>query len=256
MATNIDLALEDEKKAFKAYLTTKNVSEKSANVAVSKAFGIWKLKDKETFDKLMRSDNFEKDAKALLVEIYNGSEKKAAAYYSELKRYYIYYLEKNGLPVPGEIKNPKPGRKPGTASKKKATRKTAAKKTTAKKAAEKTEKKATVKKAAAKKATAAKKTTAKKAVAAKKTTAKKTVKAAATKTAALKRGRKPAAAKASAAKKTAVKKTAGRKAAVRTSAKKTASRSVSSSSNAALVKAINELNKTLAPIAKLAQKLK
>ncbi|MBP5164177.1 MAG: hypothetical protein ILP08_01960 [Lachnospiraceae bacterium] len=250
MATNIDLALEDEKKAFKAYLTTKNVSEKSANVAVSKAFGIWKLKDKETFDKLMRSENFEKDAKALLVEIYNGSEKKAAAYYSELKRYYIYYLEKNGLPVPSEIKNPKPGRKPGTASKKKATRKTAAKKTTAKKAAEKTEKKATVKKAAAKK------TTAKKAVAAKKTTAKKTVKAAATKTAALKRGRKPAAAKASAAKKTAVKKTAGRKAAVRTTAKKSAARSVSSSSNAALVKAINELNKTLAPIAKLAQKLK
>ena len=250
MATNIDLALEDEKKAFKAYLTTKNVSEKSANVAVSKAFGIWKLKDKETFDKLMRSENFEKDAKALLVEIYNGSEKKAAAYYSELKRYYIYYLEKNGLPVPSEIKNPKPGRKPGTASKKKATRKTAAKKTTAKKAAEKTEKKATVKKAAAKK------TTAKKAVAAKKTTAKKTVKAAATKTAALKRGRKPAAAKASAAKKTAVKKTAGRKAAVRTTAKKSVARSVSSSSNAALVKAINELNKTLAPIAKLAQKLK
>lgn len=250
MAANIDLALEDEKKAFKAYLTTKNVSEKSANVAVSKAFGIWKLKDRETFDKLMRSDNFEKDAKALLVEIYNGSEKKAAAYYSELKRYYIYYLEKNGLPVPSEIKNPKPGRKPGTASKKKATRKTAAKKTTAKKAAKKTEKKATVKKAAAKK------TTAKKAVAAKKTTAKKTVKAAATKTAAPKRGRKPAAAKATAAKKTAVKKTAGRKAAVRTSAKKTASRSVSSSSNAALVKAINELNKTLAPIAKLAQKLK
>ena len=250
MAANIDLALEDEKKAFKAYLTTKNVSEKSANVAVSKAFGIWKLKDRETFDKLMRSDNFEKDAKALLVEIYNGSEKKAAAYYSELKRYYIYYLEKNGLPVPSEIKNPKPGRKPGTASKKKATRKTAAKKTTAKKAAKKTEKKATVKKAAAKK------TTAKKAVAAKATTAKKTVKAAATKTAAPKRGRKPAAAKATAAKKTAVKKTAGRKAAVRTTAKKSAARSVSSSSNAALVKAINELNKTLAPIAKLAQKLK
>lgn len=253
MAANIDLALEDEKKAFKAYLTTKNVSEKSANVAISKAFGIWKLKDKETFDKLMKSDNFEKDAKALLVEIYNGNERKAAAYYSELKRYYIYYLEKNGLPVPSEIKNPKPGRKPGTASKKKATRKTAAKKTakkTAKKAVKMTEKKAAVKK------TAAKKTTAKKAVAAKATTAKKTVKAAATKTAAPKRGRKPVAAKASTAKKTAVKKTAGRKAAVRTSAKKTASRSVSSSSNAALVKAINELNKTLAPIAKLAQKLK
>ncbi|MBQ3902196.1 MAG: hypothetical protein II745_02350, partial [Lachnospiraceae bacterium] len=149
MAANIDLALEDEKKAFKAYLTTKNVSEKSANVAISKAFGIWKLKDKETFDKLMRSDNFEKDAKALLVEIYNGNERKAAAYYSELKRYYIYYLEKNGLPVPSEIKNPKPGRKPGTASKKKATRKTAAKKTakkTAKKAVKMTEKKAAVKK--------------------------------------------------------------------------------------------------------------
>ena len=252
MATSIDLALEDEKKAFKAYLLSKNVSEKSANVAVSKAFGVWKLKDKESFEKLMKSNDFEKDAKALLVEIYKGNEKKAAAYYSELKRYYIYYLEKNGLPVPSEIKNPKPGRKPGTASKKKTSaKKTTAKKTAAKKAISKkaTAKKTTAKKAAVKKA-AANKTTAKKAVA-KKTTAK-----VAEKTAAPKRGRKTAAAKASVAKKTTVKKTAGRKATVRTAARKPAAKKAVSSSNAALVKAINELNKTLAPIAKLASKLK
>ena len=93
MAANVDLALEEEKKAFKEYLLKKNVSDKSANVALSKAFGIWKLKDRETFEALMKSDNFEKDAKALLVEIYNGNEKKAAAYYSELKRYFIYYSE-------------------------------------------------------------------------------------------------------------------------------------------------------------------
>ena len=250
MAASIDLALEEEKKAFKAYLLSKNVSEKSANVAVSKAFGIWKLKDKEAFEKLMKSNDFEKDAKALLVEIYKGNEKKAAAYYSELKRYYIYYLEKNNLPVPSEIRNPKPGRKPGSVSKKKSaakkTVKKAAKKTTTKKTAAK---KATAKKAAAKKTTATK-TTAKKAA------AKKAVTKTAAKAAAPKRGRKPAAAKAAAAKKAVVKKTAGRKAKVRTAAKKPAAKSVSSSSNAALVKAINELNKTLAPIAKLASKLK
>ena len=240
MAANVDQALEEEKKAFKAYLLTKNVSEKSANVAVSKAFGIWKLKSRETFEGLMKSDNFEKDAKALLVEIYKGNEKKAAAYYSELKRYYIYYLEKNGLPVPAELKNSKPGRKPGSTLKtKKAAAKKTVKKTTKKAAANKTTKKAAAKK------TAAKKTTAKKETA---------------KTTAAKGGRKPAAAKAAtkatAAKKATAKKTAGRKAAVKTTAKKAVARNVSSASNAALVKAINELNKTLAPIAKLAQKLK
>ena len=46
MAAIVDLALEEEKKAFKEYLLTKNVSDKSANVAISKAFGIWKLKDR------------------------------------------------------------------------------------------------------------------------------------------------------------------------------------------------------------------
>lgn len=217
MAANVDLALEEEKKAFKEYLLSKNVSDKSANVALSKAFGIWKLKDRETFEALMKSDNFEKDARALLVEIYKGNEKKASAYYSELRRYYIYYLEKRGLPVPAEIQKAKPGRKPGT--------KNAAKKETAKAA----EKKKPGRKPAAKKtgAKAAVKT------AAKKTAAKKTV-----------------------AKKTTAKKTAGRKPATKAATRRNAAQSSASNSNAALVKAINELNKTLAPIAKLAQKLK
>jgi hypothetical protein len=217
LAANVDLALEEEKKAFKEYLLSKNVSDKSANVALSKAFGIWKLKDRETFEALMKSDNFEKDAKALLVEIYKGNEKKASAYYSELRRYYIYYLKKRGLPVPAEIQKAKPGRKPGT--------KNAAKKETAKAA----EKKKPGRKPAAKK------TGAKAAV---KTTAKKT------------------AVKKTAAKKTTAKKTAGRKPATKAATRRTAAQSTASNSNAALVKAINELNKTLAPIAKLAQKLK
>lgn len=229
MAANVDLALEEEKKAFKEYLLTKNVSDKSANVAISKAFGIWKLKDRETFEGLMKSDNFEKDAKALLVEIYNGNEKKAAAYYSELKRYFVYYREKNGLPVPEEIQNAKPGRKPKDGSK------AAAKKTTKKASSKKTAKKETKdaagkkrgRKSAAEKAVAAKKT-------AKKADAKKTV------------GRKPAAAK----------KAPGRKPAAKTTARAASARNTGSNSNAALVKAINELNKTLAPIAKLASKLK
>lgn len=227
MAAIVDLALEEEKKAFKEYLLTKNVSDKSANVAISKAFGIWKLKDRETFEGLMKSDNFEKDAKALLVEIYNGNEKKAAAYYSELKRYFIYYREKNGLPVPEEIQNAKPGRKPGAGAK----TKTAAKKASSKKTAKKETKDAAGKKrgrkSAAEKAEAAKKT-------AKKADAKKTV------------GRKPAAAK----------KAPGRKPAAKTTARAASARNTGSNSNAALVKAINELNKTLAPIAKLAAKLK
>lgn len=227
MAAIVDLALEEEKKAFKEYLLTKNVSDKSANVAISKAFGIWKLKDRETFEGLMKSDNFEKDAKALLVEIYNGNEKKAAAYYSELKRYFVYYREKNGLPVPEEIQNAKPGRKPGAGAK----TKTAAKKASSKKTAKKETKDAAGKKrgrkSAAEKAVAAKKT-------AKKADAKKTV------------GRKPAAAK----------KAPGRKPAAKTTARAASAGNTGSNSNAALVKAINELNKTLAPIAKLAAKLK
>lgn len=231
MAAIVDLALEEEKKAFKEYLLTKNVSDKSANVAISKAFGIWKLKNRETFEGLMKSDNFEKDAKALLVEIYNGNEKKAAAYYSELKRYFVYYREKNGLPVPEEIQNAKPGRKPGAGSKTKAAAKKTAKKASSKKTAKKETKdtagKKRGRKSAAEKAVAAKKT-------AKKADAKKTV------------GRKPAAAK----------KAPGRKPAAKTTARAASARNTGSNSNAALVKAINELNKTLAPIAKLAAKLK
>ena len=162
-----------------------------------------------------------------MVEIYNGNEKKAAAYYSELKRYFIYYREKNGLPVPEEIQNAKPGRKPGAGAK----TKTAAKKPSSKKTAKKETKDAAGKKrgrkSAAEKAVAAKKT-------AKKADAKKTV------------GRKPAAAK----------KAPGRKPAAKTTARAASARNTGSNSNAALVKAINELNKTLAPIAKLAAKLK
>ena len=231
MAVIVDLALEEEKKAFKAYLMTKNVSDKSANVAVSKAFGIWKLKDRETFEGLMKSDDFEKDARALLVEIYNGNEKKASAYYSELRRYYIYYLEKNGIPVPDGIMNAKPGRKPGTKAKTKTKKAAAGKKPGRKPASKKT---------ASKKTAAAKKPGRK--PAAEKTAAGKTVS-------------KKTAAKA-AAKKSVARKTAGRKPAAKTATKAASSRKTASSSNAALVKAINELNKTLAPIAKLAQKLK
>ncbi len=237
MAAIVDLALEEEKKAFKEYLLTKNVSDKSANVAISKAFGIWKLKDRETFEALMKSDNFEKDAKALLVEIYNGNEKKAAAYYSELKRYFVYYREKNGLPVPEGIQNAKPGRKPKDGSKTKA----AAKKTAKKAAAKKTSKKET-KAAAGKKR--GRKPAAEKAEAAKKTATKKAP------------GRKPAATKKTPGRKVAAaKKTPGRKPATKVVAKTGSARNTTAS-NAALVKAINELNKTLAPIAKLASKLK
>ncbi len=240
LAANVDLALEEEKKAFKEYLLSKNVSDKSANVALSKAFGIWKLKDRETFEALMKSDNFEKDARALLVEIYKGNEKKASAYYSELRRYYIYYLEKRGLPVPAEIQKAKPGRKPGTKNTaKKETAKAAEKKKPGRKPGTKNAAKKETAKAAEKKKPgrkpAAKKTGAKAAV---KTTAKKT------------------AAKKTAAKKTTAKKTAGRKPATKAATRRTAAQSTASNSNAALVKAINELNKTLAPIAKLAQKLK
>ena len=242
MAANVDLALEEEKKAFKEYLLKKNVSDKSANVALSKAFGIWKLKDRETFEALMKSDNFEKDAKALLVEIYNGNEKKAAAYYSELKRYFVYYREKNGLPVPEGIQNAKPGRKPKDGSKTKAAAKKTAKKATAKKTSKKETKAAAGKKRGRKPA-------AEKAEAAKKTAAKKT----ATKKAP---GRKPAATKKTPGRKVAAaKKTPGRKPATKVVAKTGSARNTTAS-NAALVKAINELNKTLAPIAKLASKLK
>jgi len=232
LAAIVDFALEEEKRAFKEYLLSKNVSDKSANVALSKAFGIWKLKDRETFEALMKSDNFEKDAKALLVEIYNGNEKKAAAYYSELKRYFIYYREKNGLPVPEEIQNAKPGRKPNAGGSK---TKAAAKKTE-KKAAAKSSKKETKTETGKKRG---RKTSAEKAAEAKKAGAKKT-----------------AAKKTSGVKKAAAKKTPGRKPATKAAAKTASSRNTASNSNAALVKAINELNKTLAPIAKLAAKLK
>ena len=234
LAANVDLALEEEKKAFKDYLLTKNVSGKSANVAVSKAFGIWKLKDRETFEGLMKSENFEKDAKELLVEIYDGNRKKAAAYYSELRRYYIYYLEKKGLPIPSEMQKTKPGRKPGTKmASKKATTKAAAKKKPGRKPGTKNAAKKETTKAAEKKKPGRK-------PAAGKTQAGAAVKPASKKTS---------------AKKTTAKKTAGRRPATKTAAKASV-RSTASNSSAALVKAINELNKTLAPIAKLAQKLK